>query len=147
MTAMNRSSLAVRHDATQDTGDRRDVVRFANGLPGFEACRGFVLVTAEHGGLQYLTSVEGPPASFLVIDPRRVQSGYLGNLANRAHAESLLADRRARNDITTTAPRTNVTNVIDASDLCHVPRSNPAASVRCMTNRSASGRSSAPART
>ena len=50
-----------------------DVVRFPHGLPGFEACRGFVLMTSEaFGPLQCLKSVEGPETSFLVIDPRRV---------------------------------------------------------------------------
>ncbi len=74
---MNRSSLAVNGDVSGERpAPRADVVVFANGLPGFEACRGFVLLAAEHGGLQYLTSVEGPPASFLVVDPRRIQPGY-----------------------------------------------------------------------
>jgi flagellar assembly factor FliW len=51
----------------------RDAVRFPNGLPGFEACRSFVLMTSEDlGPLQCLKSLEGPAASFLVIDPRRV---------------------------------------------------------------------------
>jgi flagellar assembly factor FliW len=77
MTAINRSSLAVRHDAPADSSaPATDVVAFASGLPGFEACRGFVLIAAEQGGVHYLTSVEGPAASFLAIDPRRVQPGY-----------------------------------------------------------------------
>jgi flagellar assembly factor FliW len=55
----------------------RDVVRFPGGLPGFEACRGFVLMASEAlGPLQCLKAVEGPPASFLVIDPRRVLAEY-----------------------------------------------------------------------
>ncbi len=70
-------SLALRHDGPEGEPARRpDVIRFGAGLPGFEACRGFVVVAAEHAGLQYLTSVEGPPASFLVVDPRHVQPGY-----------------------------------------------------------------------
>jgi flagellar assembly factor FliW len=75
---MNRASLALPQDASRDAGtaSRTDVVAFSNGLPGFEACRGFVLMATEHGGLQYLTSVEGPPATFLVVDPRRIQAGY-----------------------------------------------------------------------
>ena len=77
MNSMNRSSLAFRPQPRQDEPERRsEVVTFINGLPGFEACRGFVLLAAEHGGLQHLESVEGPPASFLVVDPRRVQPGY-----------------------------------------------------------------------
>jgi flagellar assembly factor FliW len=73
---MNRSSLAVRNDPPQDAGSRRDIVHFASGVPGFSACRSFVLIAAEHSGLQYLSSVDGPSASFLVVDPRRVQPGY-----------------------------------------------------------------------
>lgn len=53
------------------------VIRFPRGLPGFEGCRGFVLMAPEGDGtLQYLKAVEGPPASFLVIDPRRVLPNY-----------------------------------------------------------------------
>ena len=55
----------------------QSTVRFPRGLPGFEACRGFVLMAPEHDGpLQYLKSVEGPQADFLVIDPRRVLPTY-----------------------------------------------------------------------
>ena len=55
----------------------RDVIRFPHGLPGFEACRGFVLMASDTlGPLQCLKSVEGPSASFLVIDPRRVLPEY-----------------------------------------------------------------------
>src|SRR5687768_4547836 len=55
----------------------QSTVRFPRGLPGFEACRGFVLMAPENAGpLQYLKSVEGPQANFLVIDPRRVLPTY-----------------------------------------------------------------------
>ncbi len=47
------------------------------------------MLAAEHGGLHYLTSVEGPAASFLVVDPRRVQPGYRCQLSD--------ADRHALN--------------------------------------------------
>jgi len=90
---MNRSSLA-RHQEPAPDSDRRaaNVVSFANGLPGFEACRGFVLLAAEHGGLQYLTSVEGPSASFLVVDPRRVQPGYRCQLSDADRHALRVAD-------------------------------------------------------
>ena len=70
-----RSSLAVSTAPEVEASPKisPDMVRFPHGLPGFEACRGFVLMTSEHlGALQCLKSVEGPAASFLVIDPRRV---------------------------------------------------------------------------
>ena len=52
-------------------------IRFGRGLPGFEACRSFVLMTAAGDPtLQYLKSVEGPQAAFLAIDPRRVDPAY-----------------------------------------------------------------------
>ncbi len=55
----------------------RDAVRFPTGLPGFEACRSFVLMQNDVlGPLQLLKAVEGPAASFLVIDPRRVLPEY-----------------------------------------------------------------------
>ncbi len=55
----------------------RDVIRFPNGLPGFEGCRGFLLMMSESlGPIQCLKAIEGPTASFLVIDPRRVMPDY-----------------------------------------------------------------------
>jgi flagellar assembly factor FliW len=53
------------------------VVTFAAGLPGFERCRRFVLVTAP--ALEPFTCLHGldaPHPSFLTIDPRRVADGY-----------------------------------------------------------------------
>jgi flagellar assembly factor FliW len=53
--------------------DPRDVVSFPSGVPGFEACRRFVLLSSpSFAPMQLLQSVEGPAASFLVIDPRLV---------------------------------------------------------------------------
>ena len=60
----------------------RDAVRFPNGLPGFEACRSFVLMQNDVlGPLQLLKATEGPAASFLVIDPRRVLPEYRCDLS------------------------------------------------------------------
>ena len=60
----------------------RDAVRFPSGLPGFEACRSFVLMASEVlGPLQCLKAIEGPAASFLVIDPRRVLPEYRCDLS------------------------------------------------------------------
>ncbi len=54
-----------------------DIIDFPAGMPGFEECRRFVLLSsAELGPLQCLQSVEGPSASFLVIDPRRALPDY-----------------------------------------------------------------------
>ncbi|MBI4264107.1 MAG: flagellar assembly protein FliW [Acidobacteria bacterium] len=78
---MNRSHTASHAHAAApvDTGlvATPHAIRFPRGLPGFESCRSFVLMASETDGtLQYLKSVEGPPASFLVIDPRRVMPAY-----------------------------------------------------------------------
>jgi flagellar assembly factor FliW len=54
-----------------------DRVRFPSGIPGFEDCREFVLISSDDlGSLSCLQSIEGPPASFLVVDPRRVLANY-----------------------------------------------------------------------
>lgn len=79
---MNRSHTAAAHPDAPPLVDATGIgvphaVRFPHGLPGFEACRGFVLMAPEGDGpLQYLKSVNGPPASFLAIDPRRVMPTY-----------------------------------------------------------------------
>ena len=54
-----------------------NIVHFPAGLPGFEQCHGFVLMApSSNGPLQALQSTDGPSASFLVIDPRRVLPDY-----------------------------------------------------------------------
>jgi flagellar assembly factor FliW len=53
------------------------IINFPSGLPGFEACRRFVLLSSpELGAFQCLQSIEGPAASFVVVDPRMVLAGY-----------------------------------------------------------------------
>ena len=54
-----------------------EAISFPSGIPGFEDCRRFVLLSAEElAPLSCLQSVEGPPASFLVIDPRLILHDY-----------------------------------------------------------------------
>jgi flagellar assembly factor FliW len=58
-------------------GLARNAVVFPDGIPGFEACRRFVLLTsAAIQPLQRLEAIEGPSAAFLGIDPRLVLEGY-----------------------------------------------------------------------
>ena len=72
--------------------DRRDIIRFPEGLPGFEATRAFVLLTSETTApLQYLHAVEGAPASFLAIDPKLVLENYRCEV-NEADRHRLGAD-------------------------------------------------------
>lgn len=53
------------------------IVTFPAGLPGFEECRRFVVLSSrELEPFQCLQSVEGPSASFLAVDPRRVFPDY-----------------------------------------------------------------------
>ncbi len=53
------------------------VITFPAGLPGFEDCRRFVVLSsAELEPFQCLQSVEGPSASFLAVDPRRAYPDY-----------------------------------------------------------------------
>ncbi|MBI4475693.1 MAG: flagellar assembly protein FliW [Acidobacteria bacterium] len=62
--------------------DPRSLVHFPEGLPGFERCRRFALLSSvEMAPLQCLHAVEGPEASFLTIDPRLVLPKYRAVLA------------------------------------------------------------------
>ena len=71
-----------------------ETIRFPQGLPGFESCRGFVLMTSESfGPLQCLQAVEGPAASFLVIDPRRVLADFRCELSIADQARLGVHDR------------------------------------------------------
>lgn len=54
-----------------------DVVSFPAGLPGFEECREFVVLSSrELDPFKCLQSVEGPSASFLAVDPRHAFPDY-----------------------------------------------------------------------
>lgn len=57
--------------------DPRDVVAFPDGLPGFERCRRFVVLSSPATApLQVVQAVDGTPATFLAIDPRVVLESY-----------------------------------------------------------------------
>lgn len=54
-----------------------DIVSFPAGLPGFEECRRFVVLSSrELEPFKCLQSVDGPSASFLAVDPRRAFPDY-----------------------------------------------------------------------
>jgi flagellar assembly factor FliW len=54
-----------------------DIVHFAEGLPGFEQCRRFVVLSSPSiEPLHCLHAIEGPSASFLAVDPRAVLPNY-----------------------------------------------------------------------
>ncbi len=55
----------------------RDIVLFPRGLPGFERCRRFVLLSHEtFAPLSCLHAVDGPDATFLAVDPRNIVAEY-----------------------------------------------------------------------
>ena len=67
---------------TSGSVKQQHVLTFPAGLPGFEQCRNFVLMaTKDDTPLHYLTALDGPEASFIVIDPRQVQQGYKCDLS------------------------------------------------------------------
>jgi flagellar assembly factor FliW len=70
------------------SGAEQAVVGFPLGLAGFEGCRSFVLIAADAAPFQWLTCVDGPPATFLVVDPHRVMADYRASLG-RAEVECL----------------------------------------------------------
>ena len=54
-----------------------DVIRFAEGLPGFPTLKEFILLASEEfHPLQYLQAVNDPPIAFPIIDPRAVKKDY-----------------------------------------------------------------------
>ena len=62
-------------------------VTFPNGIPGFEACRNWVVLAAEgQTPLRRLHAVDGADAAFLAIDPRQVLEGYRCELSDADRA-------------------------------------------------------------
>ena len=63
------------------TEERQAVIEFADGLPGFETCHQFVLISGP--ALDPFTIVQGVGSagpSFAAIDPLRVTGGYRADL-------------------------------------------------------------------
>ncbi|HVB38999.1 MAG TPA: flagellar assembly protein FliW [Vicinamibacterales bacterium] len=72
--------------------DPQDVLLFPDGLPGFEPCRHFLVLSDDSGGLLYcLHAVDGADASFLAVDPRLVLPSYRCDLST-ADRQRLRAD-------------------------------------------------------
>ena len=72
MTMLQTAAASAEIDGLDSHDSRRAIVSFPHGLPGFTECQSFVVFAADKGDFQWLTSVQGPAASFLTIDPRRV---------------------------------------------------------------------------
>ena len=74
---MTADSLLIETRFGAFTATDRDVVTLVSGLPGFERCRRYVLVSAP--SLEPFACLQGldePRPSFLTIDPRIVLPGY-----------------------------------------------------------------------
>jgi flagellar assembly factor FliW len=57
--------------------EAKNIVSFPDGLPGFEACRQFAVFSSEEAApLQCLHALDGPKASFIVIDPSVALANY-----------------------------------------------------------------------
>jgi hypothetical protein len=68
---------------TSRKGLARNAIAFPDGIPGFEACRQFVLLASEAiAPLQRLESIEGTPAAFVGIDPRLALADYRCRLSD-----------------------------------------------------------------
>ena len=75
--------------------DAGDVVRVVDGLPGFESCRRYVIVSSpELAPFTCLQGLDDPRPSFLVIDPRLVVAEYGVELstAERRRLEAAAGD-------------------------------------------------------
>jgi flagellar assembly factor FliW len=76
-TATAHHDLHPAPDAPPSPDVALDAIHFPEGIPGFEACRRFVLLASDAlQPLQRIDAVEGPPASFLCVDPRHIVPGY-----------------------------------------------------------------------
>ena len=54
-----------------------DIIRFENGLIGFDRCRRFVIIsTSQNETFRWLQSLDEPSLAFLVVDPARYVDGY-----------------------------------------------------------------------
>jgi len=73
--------------------DRRSLLEFPAGLPAFEMCRHFVLMESPSiAPFQCLHAVDGPSASFLVINPRLVLPDYRCKLSPADRERFQVAD-------------------------------------------------------
>lgn len=77
LTDRDTGRLIVRTRFGEFEADARNMLHFPVGVPGFEQCRRFVVLSSvAMAPVQCLHAVDGPPASFLVVDPRLVLEDY-----------------------------------------------------------------------
>jgi flagellar assembly factor FliW len=74
---VNDTRIRVNTRFGEFEADPRSVLSFPDGLPGFEQCHRFVVLSSTAmAPLQCLHAVDGPPATFLAVDPRVVLAKY-----------------------------------------------------------------------
>jgi flagellar assembly factor FliW len=63
--------------------DWKDIISFPEGIPGFEQCRHFALLSStELDPVHCIHHVEGAPVSFLAVDPRLVLPTFRSALSD-----------------------------------------------------------------
>ncbi len=73
----NDTRIRVHTRFGEFDADPRDVLSFPDGLPGFEQCHRFVVLSSPAmAPLECLHAVDGPAATFLAVDPRLVLAKY-----------------------------------------------------------------------
>lgn len=62
--------------------DEREIIKFKNGLPGFEGVKRYILINNEEEGspFKWLQGVDGSRPAFVIIDPFAVRKDYEVNL-------------------------------------------------------------------
>ncbi|MBK9575625.1 MAG: flagellar assembly protein FliW [Fibrobacterota bacterium] len=67
----------MEHRIEQLNYQREDVITFAQGMPGFEATKEYVIFTKpEHEPFHWMASVVGPPVQFVLINPLIFRPDY-----------------------------------------------------------------------
>ncbi len=75
--SMTAPLSSLRADSAGSSLGEPLIVEFAAGIPGFETCHRFVLVSSpELAPLACLQALDPPEASFLAVDPRLLEPGY-----------------------------------------------------------------------
>jgi flagellar assembly factor FliW len=73
-----------------------DLIRFAEGLPGFQECHDWVLLAdGRNAALAWLQSADHAEVAFAVVSPRRYVPGYRLHVARRELEPLQFADLQA----------------------------------------------------
>ena len=65
-----------------------DVIRFVDGLIGFDQCQRFVIIsTSQNQTFRWLQSLDEPSLAFLVVDPAQYVEGYAVEIGDEEAAQ------------------------------------------------------------